>query len=83
MRQGESDQLSSDFQSWQKAAEQFRENKEDLNWLFLGAKKSLHDSEMNSKNKELLISMIEAMENNTRPLPAWPGLEASIPSKQN
>jgi len=73
MRQGQTDQLLTDFQSWQTATEQFRQTHEDLNWLFIGAKKALQDSRIGEKRKELLAAMMDALEDNQHPLPSFPG----------
>ncbi len=73
MRQGQTDQFLTDFQSWQTATEQFRQTHEDLNWVFIGAKKALHDSNIGEKRKELLAAMMDALEDNQHPLPSFPG----------
>jgi len=73
MRQGETDQLSTDFLLWQTATEQFRQTHDDLGWLFLGAKKALQDSNLGEKRKALLAAMMAALEDNTQPLPSFPG----------
>jgi tetratricopeptide (TPR) repeat protein len=77
MRQGQTDQFSADFQSWQTATEEFRKTNNDLNWLFLGARKALQGSQIGEKQKELLTAMMDALEDGSRPLPAW--LESGAP----
>ncbi len=80
MRQGQKDQSLADFQSWQAATEQFRQANVDLNWLFLGARKALKDSQIGEKQKELLAAMMDALEDTSRPLPGW--LESVVPYAQ-
>jgi len=71
MRQGQTDQFSADFQSWQTATEEFRQTNSDLSWLFKGARKALQDSQIGEKQKELLTAMMDALEDGSRPLPTW------------
>jgi len=73
MRQGNTNQLSTDFQSWQTATEQFRKTNEDLNWLFLGARKALNDSNIGGKRRELLTAMMDALEDKEHRLPSLAG----------
>jgi len=72
MRQGQTDQFRTDFESWLAATEHFRQSKQDLNWLFGGARRKVQDSQLGQKRKEVLFEMMDALEDNNRPLPVWP-----------
>lgn len=72
MRQARTDQFLTDFHSWQRATEDFRQGKDDLNWLFLGARTVLGTSNITKTRKDLLTAMMDALEDRGRPLPTWP-----------
>jgi tetratricopeptide (TPR) repeat protein len=72
MRQGQADELSRDFQAWQRATQQFRVTDGELNWIFDGVRKALKDERMGDKQRQLLLAMMDALEDNRRPLPSWP-----------
>jgi hypothetical protein len=71
MRLGQTDQCRTDFESWQAATEQFRQSKTDLNWLFMGARRAVQNSQLDEKQREPLTRMMDALEDSNRPLPVW------------
>ncbi len=74
MRKGQSDEFKTDFESWKEATMRFRDSKDNLGWVFRGARQALdHSSSVIGKdNAGLLASMMDALENNSQTLPAWP-----------
>jgi tetratricopeptide (TPR) repeat protein len=74
MSTGQTGEFKTDFDAWREATKQFRDSKEDLNWVFTGAKKALDRSktQMGAGKTELLLSMMAASENDTSTLPSWP-----------
>jgi hypothetical protein len=52
----------------------FRDSKEDLGWVFRGAREALHRSKtlIGEGKAAVLISMMDALEDNSRILPTWP-----------
>ncbi|HUI42934.1 MAG TPA: tetratricopeptide repeat protein [Terriglobia bacterium] len=71
LRQGETGEAPGDFQTWQKAAGEFRQANADLNWNFVAAKKALSDSSLGESQKKLLAAMMDALEDNSHPIPRW------------
>ena len=74
MRTGQTGEFKTDFDAWIEATKQFRESKDDLNWVFTGAKVALDRSkaELGTGKTELLLSMMDTLENDSSTLPTWP-----------
>jgi hypothetical protein len=74
VRKGQSDEFKTDFESWKEATVRFRGSKDDLSWIFRGARMALDRSKgVIGKGKTgILASMMDALEDNSRPLPSWP-----------
>jgi hypothetical protein len=74
MRKGQSDEFKTDFESWKEATVRFRDSKDNLGWIFRGAREALDRSRsvIGKGNARLLASMMDALENNGQTLPAWP-----------
>ncbi|MFY9853575.1 MAG: hypothetical protein WAK26_06840, partial [Terracidiphilus sp.] len=74
MRKGQSDEFKTDFESWKEATVRFRDSKDNLGWVFRGARQALDHSRsvIGKGNAGLLASMMDALENNNQTLPNWP-----------
>lgn len=59
------------FRGWEGAIGEFRKTRDDSTWSFEGARHVLEHSAFDSPTKGLLTSMIAAIENRDKPLPAF------------
>jgi tetratricopeptide (TPR) repeat protein len=75
MRKGQTAEYKTDFESWQEATGRFRSNKEDLNWIFRGAREALDRSKstMGESRSTLLVKMMDALDDSSVTLPSLPG----------
>lgn len=77
IRHGRSDESHRAFEAWQGAIQQFRRSDSQLNWLFDGVKRALESERIPEKQRQCLLDMMGALEDNRQPLPSWPGSAAS------
>src|ERR1700721_2540710 len=76
---GKTAEYKTDFESWQEATGRFRSNREDLNWIFRGAREALDRSKstMGESRSTLLVKMMDALDDSSVTLPAMPEPECS------
>ena len=83
IRQGHTQESSSDFQAWCEATKRFRQTHVNLSWIFDGVKKALSQEKLAGGLAHLLLAMTEALEDNNKPLPTWPKPGSATISNSN
>jgi tetratricopeptide (TPR) repeat protein len=74
MPSGRPEEMKSDFEAWQTAANEFRSQRDGLGWVFGGARRVLSSpsSSLGEEKTSLLTSMMDALEQRDSKMPAWP-----------
>ncbi len=74
MPSGAPEEMKNDFEAWRAAADEFRSRKDDLDWVFMGARRMLNHprTPIGEQKTSLLTSMMDALEQRDSKMPSWP-----------